>query len=135
MFTYIKSAVIVIIGHGQALRWANRGAQPTEHALAHINIELLRVDPLRGTIGRLTKNLRRSDGLDFNAIHRANLCAFVTDDAVVNFIVEFVAAIVRHGDGLVRELKRGCSLICGEKICITNILFPLFGHLEHMTKG
>jgi hypothetical protein len=107
VFADISHAEVVNFGHGEAFGRANRGAKAAEAALAHINVEFRRVDPLRGTIGCLPDFLDGPNGLDVDAINGADFGAFVANNAVVDLIVKAVPAIVRNGLHFVWVLDGG----------------------------
>lgn len=51
----VIGAEVECLCHGQALGWADHGAQPAETTLAHVNVEFRGVDTFGGAVRGLSK--------------------------------------------------------------------------------
>ena len=87
MFLHIEHTEVVRLGHGQTFGRAHGGAQSAEAALAHVDVKLSGIDAFWSSIRGLSKFLSRFNWFYRYAIHRADLCALVAHNAIVNFIV------------------------------------------------
>src|SRR5690606_27174039 len=104
VLTDIRNAKVEDFGHRQALSRANCCAQSAKAALGHVDVELCGVDALRGTVGCLSNLFYRAYRFDFNTIDRADLGALVADNAVIDFIMQTIPAVVGHRYHLMRIL-------------------------------
>ena len=136
MIANVVLAKVIGLGHGEALRGAHGRAEAAEAALAHVNIKLGSVEALGRAVAGIAKALCGADRLYVDAVYRAYLGAFVTDDAVVNLIVQAVAAMVRHRQGLMRILRGKNSRVLLEVIGIFHAQWlAAFACLQHVAKG
>lgn len=125
--------------HGQALGGAHRGAQPTEAALGHVNIERRGINSLGSAIGGFSKLLWRADGLDGNAVDGTDLNTLVTYNTVLHFIVQFVSTVFRYRKCFVRKRCGGDSLLMVEVLIAGDVQSrgcrTSFGGTHHMSGG
>lgn len=106
VFCIVKYAVVVLGGHSQAFGGTNGGAQAAETAFGQVYVELSGIQALGHAVARFAQGGGRFDGFYLNTVHGANFGAFVAYDAVVDFIVELVAATRGYGKLFVRVLQR-----------------------------
>lgn len=130
----VKSAVVIFVGHGQALSRTDSCAKSAEHALAHVNVEFLSVNSFWRPVSGLAEGFRRANRHYVDAIDRTNLCAFITDDTIIDFIMQFISSMVRDRDRLMRKLKGGRARIGFKEIFFQYVLISLFPDLKKVTE-
>ena len=132
--TDVEDTEVVCGCHRQTLGRANGGAQSTEAALTHVDVESRSIDPLWRTIGGLAKLLCRANGLDRDAIHGTYLRALIANDTVVDLIVKLVSAGVGYWQGLMRELDGCYSLLALEVVGLAYVsLLLALSRLQEMS--
>ena len=92
------------LGHRQTFRGTNGRAKSTETALGHVNVEFRGVNPLWSPVGCFSNLFYRANRLYLYTVDRADLCALVAHNAVVDLIVKTVSAVIRNRLHFVRIL-------------------------------
>jgi len=136
MCSDVKRTEVVLLRHRQAFCGANGRTQTAKATFAHIDVELSGVDSLGSSIGCPADFFGRPDGFDRNAIDRANLSAFVANNAIVDLIVKLIAAGIgnRNGDMGVLDGRNTLLVEEVEGVCDGGLLSSLSA-FEDVRKG
>lgn len=103
----VGDAEVKDLGHSKAFRGADHSAKAAKATLAHVDIELRGKNPFWCAIRSFSELLYSADWLDRNAVYRTNFCTFVTNNTIVDLIVQSVSTIDGHRDRFVGVLDRG----------------------------
>ena len=136
MLTDIEYTKVILLGHREALGGAYGGAQTTKAALAHVDVKFCRVNTFGCSIRSLAKFVWRFDWLNGDAIHRAYFGAFVAHNAIINFIMQLIAARVGYAKRYVWVLYGGNALLMVEVIRLPDVMNrAVFSGLYQMPPG
>jgi hypothetical protein len=116
VFAHIGHTEVINFCHRETFSRAYGRTKSAKAALAHVDVKLCCVYPLRCAIGSLANFLNCANWLNIYAINRADFSTLVTNNTVVDLIVESVAAVVGHRLHLVRILDGGNASAVSEII-------------------
>ena len=107
MLPDVEYTEVIGFSHGEAFCRTYGCAQSAETAFTHVNVKLRGINSFWGAIRGSPDFFGGPDGLNGDAIHGANLDTFVTNYAIIDFIMKFVAAGVGYRKGDVWILNGG----------------------------
>ena len=107
MFPDIGDTKIIDFRHGETFCGADGSAQTAKATFSHVNVKGRCVNTFRSAIRSLAYFFRCLDRNDIDTIDWTNLCALVTDNTIINFIVKAIPAVVGYRLHFVRVLNGG----------------------------
>jgi len=136
MFPDIIDAKIIHFGHSETLCGADGSAQTTKATFSHVNVKGRRVNAFGSAIRSLAYFFRCLDRYDIDTIYRTNFCALITDNAIINFIVKPIPAVIRHRLHLVGILNGSNTIPVLKIIWFADRSYSLGpSRLDEMPKG
>src|SRR3546814_10378421 len=133
---HIGYAFIVCVSHNDTFCRTNSGTKSTVHALGHVNSEQGSVQPFTGTVRLNPHIFHRLDSLNINAIHRANLCAKIANDTIVDLHMKLVTSRFRNRYLFAGILNGYKPLLLFEIVILCYSLWlPLLSGMKNMIQG